>query len=369
MALVLHEVALRHTSHMAAQQQHHTLLLHQTEHLIDTMDSYGPELERVLDIHRMLSNIPPPPEFQPVPEDEPDAATRVFEVPELADGIFAHLSVVDLVKLQQTNSRLLEIIEESDIAQRRMFLLPDPASSFTMLDQYLEHCVPEMPAWEVSEPPWDSHLRDQLTAPFDVIEVWPPEFKSSGTELDGQLSFIVTFRAADLCGSRRQLPASLRAMYLCQPPVRTVKIRPLCRCQTNGMRRSRSPEPLDTMMSISCCTLGEISDMVREYSKMHRLCPYADASDHDSQGNVRSDFVLTAKLQLGVDDPLNELWMSRLEKKKRSDKVDAAKEALFGAYARCKSSAASSEESKPTPTFLEWQEEHMKTIAAAEAEA
>ncbi|OQO01242.1 hypothetical protein B0A48_12795 [Cryoendolithus antarcticus] len=133
MALVLHEVGLRHTSHMAAQQQHHTRLLHQTEHLIDTMDSYGPELERVLDIHRMLSNIPPPPEFHPVPEDEPDAAMRVCEVSELADGIFMHLSVVDLIRLQRTDSRLLEIIGESDIAQRRMFLLPDPASSFTML--------------------------------------------------------------------------------------------------------------------------------------------------------------------------------------------------------------------------------------------
>ncbi|OQO10857.1 hypothetical protein B0A48_04158 [Cryoendolithus antarcticus] len=363
----------RHIPGSAIRLQHHRRLLHQTEHLIDSIDSYVPEVERLLEVHRMLLQVPQSTEFKSPSPEEVDAVMRVFEVAELADGIFKHLGIMDLITFQRTSSRIRAVISGSDVAQRRMFLQPDVATETS-------------PCWTSASNAACWLLQD-MTYPPPVVVDDSMDDEPSPTQPEQQLSLAIKVRHENLHDPQMHVPPSLRALYICQPPVMTLHIRPQCDCHTKN-HASRSHAPLgDTITSVKGITLGEILDVAHAHSVAHRLCPRASTDDHDSKGNVRVGFVLSAKLQLSASDPLVRLWKSRTDEQKRSKKVTAAKKALFGAYTRAKVSgmleypfarpagrkmltkgpaAKKTDSSKPIPTFAEWQDSHMKTIADAE---
>nr|OQO27213.1 hypothetical protein B0A51_05097 [Rachicladosporium sp. CCFEE 5018] len=276
-----------------------------------------------------------------------DIVMRVFETAELADQIFAHLDVLELIALKVTSLDLSNVVQQSHVARRQMFLEPGQGPDFTMLDQRIEACMPGVPTWGLGD-------QSEAHGPYDMDHL----FQSLQPATAEQMYFIVKFSARDLDPSRKTLPSSLRALHLCQPPIKDLKSRPACACFPTHAGR-------DTVVSSSSgFTIGELLDVACAQSVAHQMCPHASPTYHDSKGFVQTEFCYFAQLDSDTSHPPRIMHNRKSASKKSKKDLDNAKSARFGAYIEAKQKAANS--GRSVPTFAKWQKGIKKTIRNAE---
>ena len=222
------------------------------------------------------------------------SAMKVFNTTELVEEIFKHLDVMDLLRAQQVNKQMANVVQSSSMLRRLMFLTPSKSKHFRKLD-----------------------LSGKAGAKFVKIETVPLDYEDT-TNLEAfKVQFM--YRLPRL-GSRA------RMLQLCQPPIRSMEYRPTC-CGYNSDDEDPEEDGLNVfgwrkVENQDGLTLGDLYDTAEKLMADHRLCVDARESLYDDDdGFVRPKIVFSGTVELEANDPLV------LKKLARMAKIDAIEEA------------------------------------------
>lgn len=215
-------------------------------------------------------------------------ALKVFETPELAEEILTYLPVLDLLRAQQVNRMMRDVVQASTKLQRQLFLKPGQTKHLRVLN-----------------------LGDGSKT-IDIGTDDEPEFTAD----EKIVELLVTFaKWLPRLGSR------VRRMQLCQPPIHVMRYVPTCCGQASEDEIGGHPLRIRNEEGL---TLGDLRNAAENLMAKHKLCLNAPVHAYDPDGFVRPEVRFYVGVALEADDPM---VRERLEEEKENMMLDEDEEA------------------------------------------
>lgn len=218
-------------------------------------------------------------------------ARRVFDIPEVLEIIIGNLKVGDILRAMQVDKTMCAAITSSPVIQEILHLRPSSSrlleTPFTANPLSYELC------------------RRKKKKKRNPSEAFPGFTCYSGSHEDmGLVEFVAEF-AAEL----PRIGTRCRSMLVCQPPIHQMGVYASC-CSSNpymfwlgaiescpqAMPKYKAygsapphglPEPpFEILTSDTGITVGDLYDMTVKHRALHYRCPWAFASEHDTEGEL-----------------------------------------------------------------------------------
>lgn len=249
------------------------------------------------------------------------AARKVFDVSELVEAVLEHLDVADLLRVQQVDRSMRDLVNSSTKIQRQMLLKVDNEGAFRV-----SHALPAGNC---------IHADGLATATDDhYIQ---------------QVSLIM--KPMPCVGTR------IRNMYICQPSITFMTYKHVCKCS-----RDQSQHFLKNVAGIKW---GDVLDATVETSAQHKLCPFAYPHSLDDNGEVVSLLPFSGAVSLRCGDPLLQAQHEGDENRRevhfaRMKAYTAAKrngwfQFVFVLYGAILTPELASNNGLPIPTLAQWE--------------
>ncbi|KAK3722184.1 hypothetical protein LTR37_002617 [Vermiconidia calcicola] len=274
---------------------------------------------------------------RPASHKSAQLAAKVFNIPELLEEILCHLNAKDILQASITNRSMAAALHSSLSIQKRLCLKVDANSFFhTPFAKGLFRSV-----WleQYDQPQWGD--RD------DLDNLW------------GKVHSSLILRVYIRNGVIPRIGTRYRSMYLCQPPVTDVTLKPDC-CRYNGSvggSEDFTTRPWRTKITTATgVTLGQLIDEATKLQGVHRLCPNVESNRLNADGAAHVGVECVGALSLRYDDPI------RVHRREASAKecegmeerrAEERRRATFRAYTNAKRKAARKGRAIPTLTEYE----------------
>lgn len=257
----------------------------------------------------------------------PHLANKVFGTPGLLENILTFASIPDLLRAYRVNKTFLNLIEGSALLQRRLGLLPD------------HDCHLRLPAQQLithsSGVDMDSVFFGGISSRLTGESVLEPN--TVPIQINGG-AYRLRNKTAELV-KIRPLGERCRNMLITQPPIKEMRVYLQC-CTPDYLsyRPRQSVLPERTISCESGITAEQIWTVISTLQSEHRLCPDADADDHDDEGYVHPRIRIEGTLALKLDDPMLMECKRRQQECLQEEDEWNAKDARFAPYIAAKRS-------------------------------
>ncbi|KAK5723214.1 hypothetical protein LTR15_004911 [Elasticomyces elasticus] len=208
------------------------------------------------------------------------AAHKTFGITELLVDILRELSTADLLRVQQVNKRMCDVIDDSTALKQKLFLLPDPKAHLEVL--------PTAELYTLNAPSiFTKRIRQSAC-------ILTSEYQPNRRLHNLQVSF---------CLPLPKLGSRIRQMLITQPPIQQVVMTINC-CEAKE-RENYGLQPLlaKRVVNLAGLTLGELYDEAKQAITDHKNCAFASPYIHNADGSVDLKVKFRTQIVLDHDHP------------------------------------------------------------------
>ncbi|PPJ53875.1 hypothetical protein CBER1_04603 [Cercospora berteroae] len=219
-------------------------------------------------------------------------AQRVFDVPELLELILSKLPVLELLKCYRVNHQWRDAIESSVNLQRQLSLRADT------LDGHFQNVFQgRICGYSEVLPGFGTRAFFSTHRALSSYEETLP-----GNEILFKAEFAST---NDYFRMPKKIGARVRRMYICQPPVKELKVYLEC-CRYNFTHHSDDHDRHSaTVTNENGLTIGDLLDKTIEMLEAHKFCANAEVFMLDDEtGEVKNEVSFRGTVVLKDDDPM-----------------------------------------------------------------
>ncbi|KAK3655733.1 hypothetical protein LTR56_003382 [Elasticomyces elasticus] len=214
-------------------------------------------------------------------------ARKVFDITELAELIFTHLSIDDLLRMMRVDQTSRNTIQASPVLQRKLHLLPDTIAHLRLLPLRLFTHPRRIPRTQPIT------IRNGHICLLSAGQSEDPEeaMRRSYSEVT-----VVFQKPLPRVGDR------IRSMLIAQPPVYEMEMRTSC-CFTPFTDMDGDEQLPYAVSNHKGVTFGDLHDLAERTMAEHANCPFARPEQHTSDGKVRATVYFRAFARVRLDDP------------------------------------------------------------------
>ncbi|KAK0302488.1 hypothetical protein LTR82_017853 [Friedmanniomyces endolithicus] len=198
-----------------------------------------------------------------------------FDISEMFVAVFKYLDTTSLLTLRSVCQSWKSNIDNTIYFKQQLGTTPSPRLHAPLSEFNLLHLGVEEKRF---------HSRSLLSSSNSPPS--PLLFVANG----------IILKASIFCSYRIRAGSFIRAMLLCQPPIREFEIRVIC-------DRRDTQHYCSKYRSTHGFTVGELLDITEDLRQKHALCPDAEMNMHNEHGIVEPTIQFNAIVVLLEDDP------------------------------------------------------------------
>jgi hypothetical protein len=192
-------------------------------------------------------------------------ASEAFHIPEIAEKIFSHLVIEDLLHVEKVDRKIFAIIQGSPVLQTNLFLKPRQTGPFAMLCSTDTARIARL--WALK--PRQSPLFCRVKA---LVEDHAADTTSEIRPTTHTGNMFLMLRSDDRLTTEAR-GARVSSMLVCQPPVRVMKVTMFCCPQ--GKLAPNIPLDRDGHFVLKAehgITMGHIVETIKTMRELHYPC-------------------------------------------------------------------------------------------------